>query len=194
DPVVGRDKEIDEVIDVLGKRRTNNPCLVGEPGVGKTAVVEGVAQTLLRLHGPMSQRIVIELDMATLVAGTQLRGSFSERLNAIKDEVKRAEGRIVVFIDELHTLMGAGSTGEGPQDAANELKSAMARGDFPCIGATTHEEFRKFISADPALERRFTALTVREPTVAETVEILHGIISRYEAHHQLAYTPAALEA
>jgi ATP-dependent Clp protease ATP-binding subunit ClpC len=194
DPVVGRAREIEEVIDILGKRRTNNPCLVGEPGVGKTAVVEGVAQRLLELSGPLSEKWVVELDVASLVAGTQLRGSFSEKLNALKDEVKRSEGRIVVFIDELHMLVGAGSTGEGPQDAANELKSAMARGEFPCIGATTHDEFRKFISADPALERRFTPVTVNEPSVPETVLILKGIIQRYEDHHGLRYAPKALEA
>jgi ATP-dependent Clp protease ATP-binding subunit ClpC len=194
DPVVGRDKEIDEVIDILGKRRTNNPCLVGEPGVGKTAVVEGVAQALLQLRGTLSERIIVELDTGTLVAGTQLRGSFSERLNAIKEEVKRAEGRLVVFIDEIHTLIGAGSTGEGAQDAANELKSAMARGDFPCIGATTHDEFRKFISQDPALERRFTPVVVDEPTIPETVQILTGVKHRYEEHHGLTYSREALEA
>ncbi len=194
DPVVGRAKEIDEVIDILGKRRTNNPCLVGEPGVGKTAVVEGVAQRLLTLRGGLAEKIVIELDVATLVAGTQLRGSFSEKLNGLKDEVLRANGRVVVFIDEIHTLVGAGSTGDGPQDAANELKSAMSRGEFPCIGATTHDEFRKHIATDPALERRFTPVVVNEPSVPETVYILGGVIGRYEAHHGLRYTPAALEA
>ena len=194
DPVVGRSKEIEEVIDILGKRRTNNPCLLGEPGVGKTAVVEGVAQRLAQLKGALAEKIVLELDMATLVAGTQLRGSFSEKLNALKDEVKQAGGRVVVFIDELHTLVGAGSTGEGPQDAANELKSAMARGEFPCIGATTHDEYRKFISNDPALERRFTPVVVNEPSVPETVQILSGVIGRYEEHHGLRYSPEALEA
>jgi ATP-dependent Clp protease ATP-binding subunit ClpC len=194
DPVVGRAREIEEVIDILGKRRTNNPCLLGEPGVGKTAVVEGVAQRLLELRGTLAEKVLVELDMATLVAGTQLRGSFSEKLNALKEEVRRAEGRVVVFIDEIHTLVGAGSTGEGPQDAANELKTAMARGEFPCIGATTHDEYRKFISADPALERRFTAVVVNEPSVSETVEILQGIIGRYEEHHALRYLPEALEA
>ncbi|MBF5044127.1 ATP-dependent Clp protease ATP-binding subunit [Aggregicoccus sp. 17bor-14] len=194
DPVVGRAKEIEEVIDILGKRRTNNPCLLGEPGVGKTAVVEGVAQRLAELKGALAEKIVLELDMATLVAGTQLRGSFSEKLNALKDEVKLAGGRVVVFIDELHTLVGAGSTGDGPQDAANELKSAMARGEFPCIGATTHDEYRKFISNDPALERRFTPVVVNEPSVPETVQILSGVIGRYEEHHGLRYSPEALEA
>ncbi|HLM42521.1 MAG TPA: AAA family ATPase, partial [Myxococcaceae bacterium] len=194
DPVVGRAKEIEEVIDILGKRRTNNPCLLGEAGVGKTAVVEGVAQRLLELRGTLSEKILLELDMATLVAGTQLRGSFSEKLNALKDEVRRADGRVVVFIDEIHTLVGAGSTGDGPQDAANELKTAMARGEFPCIGATTHDEYRKFISQDPALERRFTPVVVHEPSVPETVEILQGIIGRYEDHHGLRYAPESLEA
>ncbi|MFP2912938.1 AAA family ATPase, partial [Pyxidicoccus sp. 3LFB2] len=194
DPVVGRAREVEEVIDILGKRRTNNPCLLGEPGVGKTAVVEGVAQRLLQLRGSLAEKVLVELDMASLVAGTQLRGSFSEKLNALKEEVRRAEGRVVVFIDEIHTLVGAGSTGEGPQDAANELKTAMARGEFPCIGATTHDEYRKFISADPALERRFTAVVVNEPSVPETVEILQGIIGRYEEHHALRYLPEALEA
>ncbi len=194
DPVVGRAKEVEEVIDILGKRRTNNPCLVGEPGVGKTAVVEGVAQRLLELRGPLADKILIELDVASLVAGTQLRGSFSEKLNGLKDEVKRADGRVVVFIDELHTLVGAGSTGDGPQDAANELKSALSRGEFPCIGATTHDEFRKFISQDPALERRFTPVVVKEPSVPETVQILAGIIERYEDHHGLRYSADSLQA
>ncbi|NPD28075.1 ATP-dependent Clp protease ATP-binding subunit [Corallococcus sp. AB004] len=194
DPVVGRAREVEEVIDILGKRRTNNPCLLGEPGVGKTAVVEGVAQRLMGLRGTLAEKILIELDMATLVAGTQLRGSFSEKLNALKEEVRRGEGRVVVFIDEIHTLVGAGSTGEGPQDAANELKTAMARGEFPCIGATTHDEYRKFIAADPALERRFTPVVVNEPSVPETVQILQGIIGRYEEHHALRYLPEALEA
>jgi ATP-dependent Clp protease ATP-binding subunit ClpC len=194
DPVVGRAREIEEVIDVLGKRRTNNPCLVGEPGVGKTAVVEGVAHRLASVKGTLGEKIIVELDVASLVAGTQLRGSFSEKLNALKDEVRSAAGRVVVFIDEIHTLVGAGATGDGPQDAANELKSAMARGEFPCIGATTHEEFRKFIQQDPALERRFTAIMVNEPSVEETVDILAGVIPRYEDHHQLRYAPAALQA
>jgi ATP-dependent Clp protease ATP-binding subunit ClpC len=194
DPVVGRAKEIDEVIDILGKRRTNNPCLVGEPGVGKTAVVEGVADLLAQMKGPLGERVVVELDMATLVAGTQLRGSFSERLNALKDEVRLANGKVIVFIDEIHTLIGAGATGDGPQDAANELKAAMSRGEFPCIGATTFAEYRKHVESDPALERRFTAVVVNEPSVADTVYILNGVKGRYETHHQLVYTPEALQA
>jgi ATP-dependent Clp protease ATP-binding subunit ClpC len=196
DPVVGRGREIEEVIDILGKRRANNPLLVGEPGVGKTAVVEGVAQQMLRASSPGSpgRRIVVELDVASIVAGTQLRGSFSEKLNGIKEEVRRAGGRVVVFIDEIHTLVGAGSTGEGPQDAANELKAALARGEFPCIGATTHDEYRKFIQSDPALERRFTAVTVAEPSVPQAVEMLRGVVSHYAAHHRITFEEDALEA
>ncbi|WP_242395188.1 AAA family ATPase [Anaeromyxobacter oryzisoli] len=194
DPLVGREREVDEAIDVLGKRRTNNPLLVGEPGVGKTAIVEGIAQRLLQHGGADRERIVVELDMAGVVAGTQLRGAFSEKLLGIKEEVRKAGGRVVVFIDEIHTLMGAGSTGEGPQDAANELKAALARGEFPCIGATTHDEYRQHIEKDPALERRFTPVLVREPSVADTVTILGGLAGRYEKHHGVTYAPAALEA
>ncbi|MFO0583645.1 MAG: ATP-dependent Clp protease ATP-binding subunit [Anaeromyxobacter sp.] len=191
DPLVGREREVEEAIDVLGKRRTNNPLLVGEPGVGKTAIVEGIAQRLL--HGG-SDRVVVELDMASVVAGTQLRGSFSEKLLGIKEEVRRADGRVVVFIDEIHTLMGAGSTGEGPQDAANELKAALARGEFPCIGATTHDEYQRHLSRDPALERRFSPVLVREPTVEDTVVILRGLAPRYGRHHGVTYAESALEA
>ena len=194
DPVIGRTREMEEVLDVLGKRRTNNPCLVGEPGVGKTAVVEGVAQRLLSAPGELGKKVVVELSTADLLAGTSLRGSLSERLNGLKEEMRRASGRVVVFLDEIHTLVGAGSTGEGAQDAANELKGALARGEFPCIGATTHDEFRRFIQADPALERRFMAVVVREPTVAETVEILSGLLGRYEEHHAVRYARAAVEA
>jgi ATP-dependent Clp protease ATP-binding subunit ClpC len=190
DPAVGRDREIEEVLDILGKRRANNPVLVGEPGVGKTAIVEGLAQRLLSV----SDRILVELDVAGLVAGTQLRGSFSERLLGVKEEVKRADGKIVVFIDELHMLIGAGAANEGPQDAANELKAALARGEFPCVGATTHEEFRKYVQSDAALERRFVPVLVREPSPAETSAILRGAVDRYEAHHQVRFTAEALDA
>jgi ATP-dependent Clp protease ATP-binding subunit ClpC len=193
DPLIGREREVEEVIDVLGKRRTNNPLLVGEPGVGKTALVEGIAQRLLA--SPETRgRVLVELDMASVVAGTQLRGAFSEKLLGIKDEVRRAAGRVVVFIDEIHTVIGAGATGEGPQDAANELKAALGRGEFPCIGATTHDEYRQHIQRDPALERRFSPVLVREPSVADTVRILVGLSPRYERHHGVRYQPAALEA
>ena len=194
DPVVGRAREIDEVLDVLGKRRANNPCLVGDPGVGKTAVVEGVAQRLVGATGRLGQTLLVELSTANLVAGTSLRGSLSERLNGLKEEMRRAAGRVVLFIDEIHTLVGAGSTGEGAQDAANDLKAALARGEFPCIGATTHDEFRRFFASDAALERRFTAVVVREPSVPETVDILSGLLPRYEQHHAVSYTRASVEA
>jgi len=200
DPAIGREREVEEVLDILGKRRANNPVLVGEPGVGKTAIVEGLSQRLLELdaavraEGLAEPRLVIELDVSGLVAGTQLRGSFSERLLGIKDEVKRAEGRVVVFIDELHMLIGAGATGEGPQDAANELKAALARGEFPCVGATTHDEFRKYIQGDPALERRFVPVLVREPSPAATRLILEGAAERYAEHHQVTFSPESLDA
>jgi ATP-dependent Clp protease ATP-binding subunit ClpC len=202
DPALGREREVEEVLDILGKRRANNPVLVGEPGVGKTAIVEGLAQRLVAAtragHDadgvPADPRVIVELDVSGLVAGTQLRGSFSERLLGIKDEVKRALGRVVVFIDELHMLIGAGSAGEGPQDAANELKAALARGEFPCVGATTHDEFRKHIQGDPALERRFVPVLVREPSPRETQRILEGAARRYEEHHRVAFSAEALEA
>ena len=195
DRAFGRAREVDEVLDILGKRRANNPVLVGEPGVGKTAIVEGLAQRLLELGGDAApDRVLIELDVAGLVAGTSLRGSFSERLIGIKDEVRKAAGRVVVFIDELHMLIGAGATGEGPQDAANELKAALARGEFPCVGATTHDEFRKHIQQDPALERRFVPVLVREPSPRATREILEGAIGRYQTHHGVRFAPAALDA
>ncbi|HTP30056.1 MAG TPA: ATP-dependent Clp protease ATP-binding subunit [Anaeromyxobacteraceae bacterium] len=192
DPLIGREREVEEAIDILGKRRTNNPLLVGEPGVGKTAIVEGIAQRLVAGCG--SERIIVEIDMASVLSGTQLRGSFSEKLCGLKDEVRKAGRRVVVFIDEVHTIMGAGSTGEGPQDAANELKAALARGEFPCIGATTHDEYRRHIEKDPALERRFTPILVREPSVADTVQILQGLAGRYGQHHGVEYEKDSLEA
>ena len=191
DPALGRESEVEEVLDILGKRRANNPILVGEPGVGKTAIVEGLAQRLVELR---AERVLVELDVAGLVAGTQLRGSFSERLLGIKDEVRSADGRVVVFIDELHMLIGAGATGEGPQDAANELKAALARGEFPCIGATTHDEFRRYVQNDAALERRFVPVLVREPSPHATIDILRGAAGRYEAHHGVRFRAEALEA
>lgn len=193
DPVIGREREVDELVDILGKRRGNNPVLVGEAGVGKTAIVEGAALSLLAIDGAEA-RVVIELDMASLTAGTALRGSFSERLGGIQEEVRLARGQVVVFIDELHTVVGAGAAGEGAQDAANELKTALARGEFPCIGATTHDEFRRFIEADPALERRFTPVLVEEPSPEAAIEILRGIAPRYEEHHRVRFEPCALEA
>jgi ATP-dependent Clp protease ATP-binding subunit ClpC len=195
DPVIGRDREIDEALDVLGKRRSNNPVLVGEPGVGKTAVVEGIAGRLVALGGEAAARkILVEMDVAGLVAGTQLRGSLSEKLNGIKDEVRRAGGRIIVFIDEIHTLVGAGQTGEGAQDAANDLKAALARGEFPCIGATTFTEFQRYFVQDPALERRFVPIRIDEPNAADATTILAGVAPRYAQHHGVTFSDEALSA
>ncbi|MBI1949064.1 MAG: AAA family ATPase [Deltaproteobacteria bacterium] len=195
DPSVGRARELEQLIDVLGKRRANNPCLVGEPGVGKTAIVEGLAVRIVRADldvAPLFGKTIIELDMGRIVAGTSLRGSFSERMQGIKRDVQRAKGQIIVFIDEIHTLMGAGSTGDGPQDAANELKAALARGDFPCIGSTTHDEYRKHVEQDPALERRFVKIVVDEPDDAAALEILRGAAPLYARHHQLTSDDSAL--
>ena len=198
DPVIGREREIEEALDVLGKRRSNNPVLVGEPGVGKTAVVEGIAlriaQAFAEDETEQAPRIIVELDVAGLVAGTQLRGSLSEKLIGIKDEVRSASGRVVVFIDEIHSLVGAGQTGEGAQDAANDLKTALARGEFPCIGATTFTEFQKYFTQDPALERRFVPIRVDEPTVLETIQVLRGIVPKYAQHHDIAFDDDAVEA
>jgi ATP-dependent Clp protease ATP-binding subunit ClpC len=196
DPLIGRKKELTQVIDTLLKRRANNPLLVGEPGVGKTAIVEGLALHIVQGNQEtkaLSDRRVIELDVASLLAGTQLRGAFSEKLQQIREEVKAAQGSVVVFFDEMHTLIGAGSTGDGPQDAANELKAALARGEFPCIGATTHDEYRRFIESDPALTRRFQLIQVPEPSLEDTVEILKGIADEYAEHHGVRYDQAAIE-
>ncbi|MBN2361293.1 MAG: ATP-dependent Clp protease ATP-binding subunit [Deltaproteobacteria bacterium] len=197
DEVVGREREISLVIDVLGKRRANNPVLVGDPGVGKTAIVEGLALRVARgaLEGtPLAGRRIVELAMGNIVAGTQLRGSLSERLQGIKDEVRAAAGEIIVFIDELHTLIGAGSSADGPQDAANELKAALARGEFPCIGATTVDEYKKHIERDAALERRFIPIRVEEPSDEEARTVLRGIAPLYAEHHRVRYQDDAIDA
>ncbi|NLI11630.1 MAG: ATP-dependent Clp protease ATP-binding subunit, partial [Peptococcaceae bacterium] len=194
DPVVGRDKEIERVIQVLSRRTKNNPVLIGEPGVGKTAVAEGLAQRITAGNVPeiLANKRVVTLDMGSLVAGTKYRGEFEERLRKIIEEIRQA-GNIVMFIDELHTLVGAGAA-EGAIDAANILKPALARGELQCIGATTLDEYRKHIEKDAALERRFQPITVMEPTVEETIQILKGLRDRYEAHHRVRITDAALEA
>ncbi|MBT9560647.1 MAG: AAA family ATPase [Myxococcales bacterium] len=195
DPLVGRGREVDQLVDILNKRRANNPCLVGEPGVGKTAVVEGLAQLIVKHDsrvGALGEKIIVELDMGTIVAGTQLRGAFSERLRAVKDEVSRADGRIVLFIDELHTLIGAGA-GDGALDAANELKTALARGEMPCIGSTTDREYRKYIESDPALARRFQTVIVDEPSPDEAIKVLEGLTPSYSAHHRVQYRREAIE-
>jgi ATP-dependent Clp protease ATP-binding subunit ClpC len=197
DVAIGRERELDAVVDVLGKRRANNPVLVGPPGVGKTAIVEGLAVLLHRGSeeiAHLADRTIFALDTGALVAGTSLRGAFSERLGAIKAEVAAAEGRIIVFIDELHTLIGAGNSGEGSQDAANELKAALARGEFPCVGATTFDEFKKHIEKDPALERRFSPVVVEEPSPDEAILILEGGIGAYSEHHQVSYSLDAVHA
>ncbi|RME19967.1 MAG: ATP-dependent Clp protease ATP-binding subunit [Deltaproteobacteria bacterium] len=197
DPLIGRERELTAVIDTLLKRRANNPLLVGEPGVGKTAIVEGLARAIVTGDPrcePIRHCRIVELDVASLLSGTQLRGAFSEKLQQIRKEVRRAEGSVVVFFDEFHTLIGAGATGEGAQDAANELKAALARGEFPCIGATTHDEFRRFVEQDAALVRRFNAVQVPEPDAEQTLKILTAIAEEYARHHKVSYDTEALEA
>jgi len=194
DPVVGRRKEIERVVQILGRRTKNNPILIGEPGVGKTAIAEGLAQRIVNNDVPdiLEDKQVFSLDMGMLVAGTRFRGDFEERLKRILDEVRSA-GNIILVIDEVHTLVGAGSV-EGGMDAANLMKPALARGELQCIGATTLDEYRQHIERDAALERRFQPVTVGEPTVEETIEILFGLRDRYEQHHKVQISDAALEA
>jgi len=194
DPVVGRDKEIERVIQILGRRTKNNPVLVGEPGVGKTAIAEGLAQRIINRDIPdsLEDKKVIALDIGLLIAGTKYRGEFEERLKKIMDEI-RDSNNIILVIDEVHTLIGAGAA-EGAIDAANILKPALSRGELQCIGATTVEEYRKHIEKDAALERRFQPVMVGEPTVEETIEILFGLRARYEKHHQLTISDEALVA
>ena len=194
DPIIGRDKELKRVIQILSRRTKNNAVLIGEAGVGKTAVAEGLAQAVHRGEVPekMQSKRVIALDMARVVAGTQYRGQFEERLKKIIDETRRA-GNIILFLDEIHTMVGAGGA-EGAMDAANILKPALARGELQCVGATTLKEYHKSIEKDAALERRFQSVMVEEPCVADTVEILKGIASKYEEHHSVAYSPEALKA
>ncbi|MBD0336461.1 MAG: ATP-dependent Clp protease ATP-binding subunit [Cyanobacteria bacterium Co-bin13] len=194
DPVVGRSKEIERVVQILGRRTKNNPVLIGEPGVGKTAIAEGLAQRIVNQDVPeaLIDKRVIMLDMGLLVAGTRFRGDFEERLTQLIEELRR-DPSIILVIDEIHTLVGAGSL-EGGLDAANMLKPALARGELQCIGATTLDEYRKHIERDAALERRFQPVTIEPPSVDEAVEILHGLRSRYEQFHQVQLTDAALEA
>ena len=193
DPVIGRQEELDRVIQILSRRTKNNPALIGEPGVGKTAIAEGLALAIAGGSAPehLARKRVCALDLSAMVAGTKYRGEFEEKLKHVLEEVRRA-GNIILFVDELHTIVGAGSA-EGAIDAANILKPALSRGEIQMIGATTLDEYRKYIEKDAALERRFQPVTVREPTQKETLEILQGLRSRYEAHHQLAITDEALE-
>ncbi|MEM9504730.1 MAG: Clp protease N-terminal domain-containing protein, partial [Cyanobacteria bacterium P01_E01_bin.43] len=194
DPVVGRQKEIERVIQILGRRTKNNPVLIGEPGVGKTAIAEGLAQRIMNGDIPdiLEEKRVVTLDIGLLVAGTKYRGEFEERLKKIMDEIRSA-GNVILVIDEVHTLIGAGAA-EGAIDAANILKPALARGELQCIGATTLDEYRKHIERDAALERRFQPVMVGEPSIEETIEILHGLRDRYEQHHKLKITDDALDA
>ena len=195
DPVIGRNNEIERVIQILSRRTKNNPALIGEPGVGKTAIAEGLAQRVIKgdIPEPLRDKRVITLDLAGLVAGTKYRGEFEERMKRVMDEIRGAAGEIILFIDELHTLVGAGAA-EGAIDASNIIKPALARGELQCIGATTLNEFRKHIEKDSALERRFQPVMVGEPSVEETVEILMGLRDRYEAHHKVTITDEALAA
>ena len=193
DPVIGRDDQIRRVIQVLSRRTKNNPVLIGEPGVGKTAIAEGLAQRIVRNDVPdsLKNKKLISLDMGALIAGAKYRGEFEERLKAVLKEVVSAEGHIVLFIDELHTVVGAGKT-EGSMDAGNLLKPMLARGELHCIGATTLDEYRKNIEKDPALERRFQPVVVDQPTVEDTISILRGLKERYEIHHGVRIKDNAL--
>ena len=186
DPVIGRDQEIRNVIRILSRKTKNNPCLIGEPGVGKTAIAEGLAQRIVRGDVPenLKDRTVFSLDMGALVAGAKYRGEFEERLKSVINEVTQAQGDIILFIDEIHTLVGAGK-GEGAMDAANILKPALARGELRSIGATTLEEYQKYFEKDKALERRFQTVMVDEPTPEDAISILRGLKERYENHHKV---------
>jgi ATP-dependent Clp protease ATP-binding subunit ClpC len=195
DPVVGRHTEIERVMQILCRRTKNNPCLIGEPGVGKTAIAEGLALRIVSGDIPqlLRDKRIVALDLAGLVAGTKYRGEFEERMKKVMEEVRKSDGQVILFVDELHTLVGAGAA-EGAIDASNIMKPALARGELQCIGATTQDEFRKYIERDAALERRFQAVKVKEPSEEEAIDILKGLRERYEAHHQVEITDDAIEA
>ena len=196
DPIVGRDTEIRRVVQVLSRRTKNNPVLIGEPGVGKTAVVEGLAQRIVAGDVPESLRgkTLISLDLGAMVAGAKYRGEFEERLKAVLQEITEAEGQVITFIDELHTIVGAGAAGDSAMDAGNMIKPMLARGELRMVGATTLDEYRERIEKDPALERRFQQVFVGEPSVEDTIGILRGLKERYEVHHGVRITDAAIVA
>ena len=193
DPVIGRDSEIRDAIMILSRKTKNNPVLIGEAGVGKTAIVEGLAQRIVNGDVPtnLKDRTIFSLDMGALVSGAKYRGEFEERLKSVLNEVKKSNGKIILFIDELHTIVGAGKT-DGAMDAGNLLKPMLARGELHCIGATTLNEYHKYIEKDPALERRFQTVLVKEPTVADTIAILRGLKERYEVYHGVKISDSAL--
>ena len=195
DPVIGRDEEVRRVIQVLSRRTKNNPVLIGEPGVGKTAIVEGIAQRIVAGDVPESlkSKRIVALDLGAMVAGSKYRGEFEDRLKAVLKEIEEASGQIILFIDELHTLVGAGAA-EGSIDASNMLKPALARGELRCIGATTLNEYKKYVEKDAALERRFQPVQVGEPSVEDTIAILRGLKERYEVHHKVTIKDSAIVA
>ena len=195
DPVIGRDEEIRRTIQILARRTKNNPALIGEPGTGKTAIAEGLALRIANGDVPdsLKGRTLMSLDMGALIAGAKYRGEFEERLKSVLDEVKHAEGQIILFIDEMHTLIGAGAS-EGSMDASNLLKPALSRGELHCIGATTLDEYQKYVEKDPALQRRFQPVFIAEPTVEDTISILRGIKDKYELHHGVRITDGAIVA
>ena len=193
DPVIGRDDEIRRMVQILSRRTKNNPALIGEPGVGKTAVVEGLAQRIVKGDVPegLKNKRLVQLDMSALVAGAKYRGEFEERLKAVLKEITESDGEIILFIDEMHTIVGAGAA-EGAMDAGNMIKPMLARGELHLIGATTLDEYRKYIEKDPALERRFQTVLVEEPSVEDTISILRGLKQRYEVHHGVRITDGAV--
>ena len=195
DPVIGRDNEILRLIQILSRRTKNNPVLIGEAGVGKTAIVEGLAQKIATNDVPeiLSGKRVVALDLGSMIAGSRFHGEFEEKLKAVMEEVQRSQGDVIMMIDELHTVVGAGAA-QGAMDASNMLKPALSRGELQCIGATTLDEFHKYIEKDAALERRFAPIYVEEPSVDDTIKMLQGLRDRYEAHHKVRFADDALVA